>query len=363
MPHGGSKVKGGSNRKGKPSPGARVSVGPSEERTGDSNGVTTNVTVLFKGDRPSLSASSGALTNAVPTNKILLSTSDFRSLRVQAGSVVVVTSTLSSSASSPLRPLPSSTPTMPGITLCLQLWPCSSLQKGTALLNLLWKPLFPDGVGSSISSSAARHVSVSKDISSVRVLAATEILLAAEASEHCHGGGSIPTRELNSVEFKNYLSLYIQGLLLMPGILFSIPWKAMKVTMRVVSLSPTSDHQGEGATDEILYVHSISLQTSVRTTTAKSLSRFGEERAPDRTHPSSSTFSSSSMAFLLQKEFRFGGYTTQILSALSTARLALGMSCDELTADLITHPPRGILIAGPHGTGKTRFMREIVGIF
>jgi SpoVK/Ycf46/Vps4 family AAA+-type ATPase len=74
------------------------------------------------------------------------------------------------------------------------------------------------------------------------------------------------------------------------------------------------------------------------------------------------TFSNSAPSSSLGKvtQFGFPGYPKQYAEALRTILFGIGQLKESSIALSRIRPPKGVLITGPHGVGKSRLLREII---
>ena len=331
--------------------------------------------VVFQGDHRS-SQDNNKIDGAnskenAPVEKILVSHQDFRSLKTKVGSMIMLRARASSSTSMYTSPsgitttppssssLSSSSQISTPPILYLKIWPASSVQKGHVVLHSFWKAVFPTEV------NVNRSVHVCKDLTGVCLLDAKQVVFSVPTSTSSY------SLDLHSVEFKNYLSILLGNqLAVTPRLPITIPWKGSKIVLHVESVVAATHHQddvhskmeetdvnqreddkkeitsGDGGSDPLLFVYIITPDTKITCVSSSVSPSVNVNRQP----------SYSKIAFAGYKDEKFGAFVT--------AKHGLGYNDDiGLSPTFIEHPPRGMLICGPHGAGKSKLMREIAAQF
>ena len=302
-----------------------------------------------------------------PADKVLVSYQDFRSLKIKVGSTIMLRA-LGSSTHVPIAASGESPPTLsssspavvtsPLPSLYLKIWPTSSVQKGNVVLNSLWKPVFPTEV------NVNRSVHVLKDLSNVRLLDANQVTFSLSSSS------SYPSSsDLQSTEFKSYLSMQLGGsqLMLTPHLPINISWKGTRITLCVETITaPTHYPQGNlnfnmdnddsrngcGVVDSLVFVYLVTHQTKMIFMRPSSLFSVTLQK----------TLSAKREPSL--ENVDFAGYKEEKFNAFIAAKHGLGFYDNlGLGSKFLEYPPRGMLICGPHGVGKSKLMREIANQF
>ena len=319
-----------------------------------------NVSILFQSRTASISAAATSTSSEYcPPDQVFLSSIDIRALRCRVGSFIAIQLPDEGGHSRSL--------------LC-RVWPSQKmLGNGRATLNRMWWPNFP-------TNQNARSATLVRDVGQFCMIKCTVATLVVHGNGD--GGNSPWESAAKSPIFASYVISCVEHVPLESGIVLGFTWKghACLVTLREL-LGPAGEQEvGEGCAGTRLRRYLIDFSTSIS---------FVQE-GDDQCESGISSKGASEAAGEGKKFanlFSFAGYGSQYDAALHLTRLGLLLgaggqrlaqlgstasatstavsnegrrSASSLLTMQLFKPPRGLLIHGPPGTGKSTLIKTLV---
>mmetsp|Transcript_10442 Transcript_10442/g.15890 ORF Transcript_10442/g.15890 Transcript_10442/m.15890 type:complete len:808 (+) Transcript_10442:31-2454(+) len=249
-------------------------------------------------------------------NRAMVNSADMAALRLSAGSIISIE-------------------VEDSVRVLCRAWPSTQTPRHSLTLSRFWRPNFDEKMNN-------RSISIATDM--------RKYILVPCVSATLHVEGDINLTELKSMAFRSYLSSCLADLPLLVGTSFFLFWRSNSVCFRVLHGSAENASIPSDVDVDSLKAFMFSSTTDVHYVTTADVD-MGDD---------SSTLESPSPTLP-----PFGGYSSQLQEAQRIISSGLG---EDITTDLSSSlgwlkRPRGLLIHGPRGCGKTLMMRYLAALY
>mmetsp|Transcript_6915 Transcript_6915/g.13241 ORF Transcript_6915/g.13241 Transcript_6915/m.13241 type:complete len:846 (-) Transcript_6915:294-2831(-) len=270
-------------------------------------------------------------------NKVYMCASDFKALGLQTGRHVMVRIPADDDSSTAIEE-----PDDTRQSFICQAWVSSEAMKHTVSLTRFWQPNFPDDHG--------RSAVVARLSPTVAVLQCSVASFSIRPTATTTTGSSFSIDEIAaSSAFRRYFVAALCDTVLCVNNVFSVSWRGEPLTVQFLEAQAAGTApQSSSAT----VTYKLGALTTLRLTETSS----NRDRSPLH----------EALPLTPSTPSYFGGYGPQREQVWALVRLGLGLDVDGkspppssgLPGSMFT-PPKGLLLYGPRGTGKTLLMQEV----